>query len=193
MTSHTSRPSRDDVLNAFAVEPTPGRETLERYLRDYPDLADDLIDLSRELSRDYCEDKEPLSPEDEALIDAAWRRHQESTRRTTTNPFDALSPDKVRDLAMKLEVPRQIITAFRDRQVETTSVPRHFLSRLAAALDVTLGVLVDILALPQTPDPARSYKSNAKPHMDAPVSFERLLIDAGVPDEKRFILMTDDN
>ena len=44
-----SRPSREDVLYAFAVEPTSGRETLERYLRDYPEYTTELIDLSYDL------------------------------------------------------------------------------------------------------------------------------------------------
>lgn len=66
---------REDVLNAFAVEGAPGRATLERYLRLYPEHAIDLIDLARELSHDdRDDDKAPLSAEDAALIDAAWAR-----------------------------------------------------------------------------------------------------------------------
>lgn len=192
MTSHISRPSRDDVLNAFSVEPDPGRETLERYLRDHPDLAPELVDLSRELSRGVCEDEEPLTPEDEALIDAGWSRHRGATPKSVS-PFDALSLDELRDLAKRLEVPRQVITAFRERRVDVASVPRRFLTRLAAALNSTLDLLVSTLGPQHTPDLARSYKSNTKPMVAAPVSFERLLIDAGVPEERRAGLMADDN
>lgn len=42
-------PDRDHILYAFAIEPTHDRATLERYLRLYPDAAEDLIDLSLEL------------------------------------------------------------------------------------------------------------------------------------------------
>ncbi|MFP2959188.1 hypothetical protein ACLEPN_15430 [Myxococcus sp. 1LA] len=193
MTSHTSRPSRDDVLNAFAVESDSSRETLERYLREFPDLAEDLVDLSRELGRDFCEDEEPLSAEDEALIDAAWHRHREITPKISESPFDTLSLERLRDLSARLEVPRQVITAFRDRQVDIDSVPRRFLTRMAAALDVTLDMITEAFLLPQAPDLARSYKSNMKPRAVVPVSFERLLVDAGVPDEQRALLMADDN
>jgi hypothetical protein len=46
------RPSREAVLDAFAVESEPDRSTLERYLRLYPEYAAELVDLSRELSRE---------------------------------------------------------------------------------------------------------------------------------------------
>ena len=51
MNQFASAPSREDVLDAFAVEPNHERNTLERYLRDYPQYAAELVDLSRELSR----------------------------------------------------------------------------------------------------------------------------------------------
>jgi hypothetical protein len=44
--------SEEDILYSFAVEESHGKETLEQYLRDYPRLADELIDLSYELSRE---------------------------------------------------------------------------------------------------------------------------------------------
>jgi hypothetical protein len=66
------RPPREFVLDSFAVESEPGRSTLERYLRLYPEYAGDLIDLSRELSREIYEDDPPLSAADQARIDTAW-------------------------------------------------------------------------------------------------------------------------
>lgn len=39
----------EDVLYAFSVEPKHDRQTLENYLRRYPELAEELIDLSHEL------------------------------------------------------------------------------------------------------------------------------------------------
>jgi len=39
----------EDVLYAFSVEPKHDRQTLENYLLRYPELAEELIDLSHEL------------------------------------------------------------------------------------------------------------------------------------------------
>ena len=55
MSPAATRPSRESVLDAFAVESEPGRSTLERYLRLYPEYAGELIDLSRELSREVSQ------------------------------------------------------------------------------------------------------------------------------------------
>jgi GrpB-like predicted nucleotidyltransferase (UPF0157 family) len=60
------------------MEPDSGRETLERYLRAHPQFAAELVDLSRELTREVREDETPLSAKERAMIDAAWRRHVEA-------------------------------------------------------------------------------------------------------------------
>lgn len=40
MKPNASKP-REDVLNAFAVEPDPSADTLDRYVREYPEYAVD--------------------------------------------------------------------------------------------------------------------------------------------------------
>jgi hypothetical protein len=192
MTSPAQHPSLEDVLDAFSVEPSLGRETLERYLRRYPQFAAPLMDLSRELHRGMPTLAGPDSPEDEARIDAAWRQHIEAVEpQAQADLFAALSTQQLRDLGQALDVPRQVITAFRDRRVILDSVPRHFLGRLAAAVNQPLERLAASLVLVTQPALARSYKSDAKPTAGEPVTFERLLIDAGVPEAKRARLLTD--
>ena len=159
----TPQSSRDDVLDAFAVEQDIGRETLERYLRDYPQYAAELVDLSRELSRVIVEDDEPLSAEDLALVDAAWRRHLEATPMPIVDPIAALSVAESRTIARDLGVPRQIITAFRERKVIVASVPRRFLAHLASAVNSTVEAIESALAFPPPQSPARSYKADEKP------------------------------
>lgn len=192
MTSPTQNPSLEDVLGAFSVEPDPGRETLAMYIRRYPQFADPLIDLSRELHRELASAAKPHTAEDEARIDAAWRRHVDALNpQTQADLFAALSTQELRNLSKALDVPRQVITAFRDRRVILDSVPRHFLERLAAAVHQPLERLAASLVPAAQPVPARSYKSDAKPTAGEPVTFERLLIDAGVPDDKRARLLVD--
>jgi hypothetical protein len=196
MSSPTQRPSLEDVLGAFSVEPSPGRETLERYLRRYPEFAWPLVDLSRELHRALPDFEQPDTPEDEARIDAAWHRHIESVNpEARTDLFAALSTQQLRDLSKALDVPRQVITAFRERRVILDSVPRYFLSRLAAALNQTLERLATNLAPFTQPFAqsalARSHKSDVKPAAGEPVTLERLLIDAGVPEDKRARILAD--
>jgi hypothetical protein len=192
MTSPIQQPSLEDVLGAFSVESAPDRETLELYLRRYPQFADALIDLSRELHRTLPSSAAPLPAEHEAKIDAAWRRHVEAlSPPAQVDLFAALSTQELRDLSNALDVPRQVITAFRDRRVIMDSVPRHFLRRLAALVHQPLERLAASLVPATQPALARSYKSDTKPTAGEPVTFERLLIDAGVPDDKRAQLLAD--
>lgn len=189
MTSASIQPSRDDVLMAFAVEDGPRRERLERYLRDFPDYAEDLIDLSRELSRDPCEDEEPLSADDGALIDAAWEIFVRAEAQAH-DPFADLSPGDLRDLSRQLEVPRQVVMALREGRVLVTTVPRRFLARLAASLRTTIEVIEEHWGYSAQPQ-VRSYKAEGKPQAINAVSFERVLVEAGVPEEQRAQLMAD--
>jgi hypothetical protein len=182
------------VLGAFAVEPDPGRETLERYLKRYPDFAGPLVDLSRELHRELFDSGRPLSPDEKAYIDAAWRRHIAAIGAQPliqTDLFAALSTQQLRDLAKTLDVPRQVITAFRDRLVLIETVPRRFLERMAAAIQKPRNTLTANFAPVAFAISTRSYKADAKPTASQPVAFERLLIDAGVSDEKRARLLAD--
>ena len=191
MSGATDQPSKHDVLDAFAVEVDPGRETLERYLRTYPQYASELVDLSRELARQYPPDETPLSGEDQAKIDAAWLRHAAAAPVAIADPFAALSVQELRDVAKRLGVPRQVLTAFRNRRVQLSTVPRRFLARLAEATNSSLDHLVDALSSPRSSEFARSYKADEKPIASESVSFEQVLIDAGVPEGKRAQLMSE--
>jgi hypothetical protein len=185
------QPSREEVLYAFAVEPDSGRNTLEQYLRDYPQYANELIDLSYELSREVCEDETPLSNEDLAMIDRLWLRHIEAVPSETMDPLASLSVAELRDLAKHLDVPRQVITAFRERRVEFASVPTPFLERFASAINSTVEALRNAFALPS--ELTRSYKAAGRPEAQTSVTFEQILIEAGVPLDKRALLMAGEN
>jgi hypothetical protein len=185
-----ARPSRESVLDAFAVESEPGRSTLERYLRLYPEYTEQLIDLARELSRESCENAAPLSAADEALIDAAWSRHTKAVPAAASDPFAALTVDDRRTVAQVLDVPRQVVTALCERRVSLSSIPRRFLTMLAEAMRSSVAQLESSWR----PAPllvARSYKADSKPAAGDQVTFEQVLIDAGVPPEKRARLLAE--
>jgi hypothetical protein len=183
--------SIEDVLHAFAVEPAHDRATLERYLRDYPQYAMELAHLSYELSRTDIEPSS-LSAKDRAAIDEAWKFYSGSSAVVTVDIFACLSVPQLRELAKVLGVPRQIITAFRERKVIGSSIPRRFLARVAAALNTTLEQVNAALSLPPHTACVRSHKADEKPVYAGPATFEQLLIDAQVPAEKRAELMGDD-
>ena len=87
MSRLTDELSRQEVLDAFAVEAGAGRGTLERYLRAYPQFATELLDLSRMLASQFWDEETPLSQEDEAKIDAAWLSHAAAGPAAVSDPF----------------------------------------------------------------------------------------------------------
>lgn len=192
MTPPDSSPTCDDVLNAFAVEANHDRPTLERYLRDYPQYAAELVDLSQELARDLPVSTVPLSGEDQSMIDSAWERHIGRVS-DPGDPFASLTLIQWRAAANELGVPRQILSAFRERKVIATSVPRSFLERLAATMNTTVDWWRDALALLLMLVPAfRQYKADARPAVDHQVTFERLLADAQITGEQRSFLLAEE-
>ena len=191
--SNYSEPSREDILYAFAVEPTSDRETLERYLNNYPEYSVELIDLSYELSCDSPEDNTPLSNEEIGLIDQLWQQHiKVDAEKKNIDPFANLTVAAQRQLASQLDIPRQVLTAFREHKVEPSSIPSPFLERLAAALNITVELLINTLGQPPQVSQARSYKSDTRPETNRQVNFEQVLIEAEVPSDKRMLLMKTD-
>ena len=191
MSPADARPSRESVLDAFAVESEPSRSTLERYLRLYPEYAGELIDLSRELNREACNDTAPLSAAYRASVDAAWSQHAAAVPARAADPFAALTVEDWRAVARVLDVPRQVVTALRERRVSLMSIPRRFLQRFAEETRSTLVQLEASWGPARQLAGARSYKADGKPTAGEQVTFEQVLIDAGVPVEKRSQLLAE--
>lgn len=189
MSPAAKRPSRESVLDAFAVESEPDRSTLERYLRLYPEYAGELVDLSRELSHEVYNETAPLSAADQALIDGAWTQHAAAMQVATVDPLASLTVDDWRAVAQRLDVPRQVVTALRERRVSRVSIPRRFFEKLAEAVSSTVAQLE--LSWGPAQLAARSYKADAKPTVGEQVTLEQVLIDAGVPAEKRARLLAE--
>lgn len=191
MPTHLPKLSLDQVLESFAMEHDVDGQALRRYLQQYPEYAPQLVDLSQEIFRFDILDESPLSMEDQMRIDTAWSRIQSAPTKAVTDLFADLSVPKLREVAQTLDVPRQVITAFRERAVIVASIPMRFLTKLAGLLGSSVQDLQDSLSLPPQAQ-ARSYKADGKPSEAARVTFEQLLRDAGQSDEQIELLLADD-
>lgn len=188
-----SIPSLEDVLDAYALEADNDNATLERYLRDYPQHAAELVELSRELDRPVDVSTTPLTEADHVLIAQAWTQFVSASGSATSTPLLALQPAKMREIAGTFGLPRQVLSAFRERRVVVESVPRYFLERLAEALGTPFEAFRTSLARAPNSLPRfaenRSYKGDEKPEVPQQVTFEQLLVDARVPPDKIAELM----
>ncbi len=190
MNVKTSQPRCEEVLSAFAVEPNHDSQTLQRYLKEYPQYAVEIASLSHEISRKI--QSTPLSDKDKAAIDAAWKKHATAISIRPDDVFASLPLLKLREVAITLGIPQQVIAAFKEHKVIVATIPKRFLARLSAAINKTVEEVTAALAFSEGPACTRSHKSDEKPKVVEPVSFERLLIDAEVPADKRAELMAND-
>ena len=150
-----TRPTdREAILYAFAVESSHDRNTLERYLRDYPELAEDLIDLTSELRLSEALGPSPTSAAEDIGVEAAWReflacKPQESSSNKAMNPFALFRGEAFARLADVVNVPRSFLTPFRDGLVAAASIPDRFVRRLAQAMNASVESLLQYFADPQ--------------------------------------------
>jgi len=114
----TKPTDRETILYAFAVEANHDRNTLERYLRGFPELAEDLIDLTSELMLSEALGPSPADVAD-TDTEAAWQEFfacgpQETCVAQAPNPFARFKGQAFADLADAVRVPRSFLTPFRD-------------------------------------------------------------------------------
>lgn len=188
MSADDRRPSLEAVLDAFAAEGDADRMTLERYLRLYPEYVGEIVDLASEMRRELEESSAPLTTAELALIDLAWARYVAGPQQIPAKPAPALTAEEWRTVAQLLGVPRQVVTALRERRVALSTIPRGFLRRFAEATGSSLEELQSAwTSVPLVG--ARSYKADDKPNSGGQVAFEQVLIEAGVSDDKRAQLL----
>jgi len=191
MTGLSPQASLEEVLESFSIEHDVGTATLQKYLTAYPAFANEIVDLSREMAKTLAEDEEPLSEYDRRLISSAVTRIQNAPGKTMIDPFADLSAQKMRDISKALNLPRQVVMAFRERIVAAESIPQRFLSKFAELLQSSVQQLTTSLEQPPMAV-AGSYKSDGKPCNVQKITFEQLLRDADLSEEDIATLMEED-
>jgi hypothetical protein len=192
----TSEKSAEDVLFAFSVEPRHDRQTLERYLKSYPQLADDLLDLSHELRISASLGATDVLAEDEASFQAAWQQYaavvpQSVPSASVENLFNRFKGKGFVALAEALLIPRSVLVALRDRLVVPSSIPRGFIRRFAKAADATVEAAQQYFALPPVTSAAASFKADQKPAAQPQITFEALLAHSNLTEEQTVALQKD--
>jgi hypothetical protein len=188
---NTPQISIDEVLEAFSLEADAGTQTLQRYLREYPQFSDELIDLSNEIFQFSLVEEGELFDTDRARMESALTQFRSVASRVAQAALERLAPERQRELAQALGVPRQVILAFVERGVIANTVPRRFLARMAEGLRISVRDMVAHLSQPPR-QTVRYAKADDKPQEAGQVSFEQLLRDAGVSEEQTAELLRDE-
>lgn len=177
----------EEILSAFAVEPAHDKATLDLYLKQHPELAAELIELSLELEMaDPTE--EDVFDTDSPTVNAAWAAFNAGG--ATDAPVTAAS--FTREVANNLGIKLSALMGLRDKKVEIQSLPVAFSARLSRALATSVERLKDYLAGPQAMPAGASFKSDAKPEQKSKISIEQLLAECGhTPEQIANILRED--
>ncbi len=187
---------KEGVLYAFAVEPNHDQTTLERYLKQYPELAEELVDLLGELRLEdvYRPDLSAAIPD--AGAEAAWQQFlacgpQQACITETPDPFARFFGLPFVELADTLNVPRSFLTPFRDGLVAADSIPTAFVRRLAKAMDATVESLQAHFSVPRPGPIARAFKSDETPSHQGQTTFRELIDNTEMGEEQRRMLLQD--
>lgn len=177
MTADNTRPDEEEVLMSFAVEPLHDRATLERYIAEYPQYTQALIDCAIELMLDSARPEAELAPND-AVVDLAWERFQAAmappdvTPEVVADPFAKVGPTMFKAIAKRLDLSSLFLVRVRGRAIAAATYPQRFIQRLAGELETSPMALLDFLRAPPTMAPGLSFRSAVKPEVADQISFE---------------------
>ncbi len=184
MTAQTSKqsegPDEEEVLLAFAVEQVQSRETLARYVREYPQYAQALIDCSIEIMLQATRDEGILTAS-QAAVDDAWDHFEAAmdgfapVQVAPVNPFAKLNPAALRVLGVQLGINSLLLARLRDRAIDAATIPKRFVQRLAASLGVPHDDVAIYLGGRPTMASGQSYRSSEKPAVIEQISFEQAI------------------
>lgn len=192
----SSQDEREAILYAFAVEAKHDRTTFERYLRQYPELSQELTDLLSELRLDEA----ALHARDTATRDwsASWQRFRAckpnpATIAVAVSPFERFRGAAFVSLARTLNVSRSFLTAFRDGLVVASSIPDSFVSRFANATGLTIEAVRRFFSQPPTVLLGRQFKADNTPAHQGQKTFEELVRASDMTEVQRRMLLEDDH
>lgn len=178
MTSNNTRSDEDEVLITFAIEPAHDRATLERYIAEYPQYTQALIDCAIELMLASTRpEAEPTRSE--AVVDKAWKQFQaamapiDEAPEIVIDPFAKLGPASSKALAQRMDITSLFLLRVRNRAIAVVTYPQRFIQQLADELQTSPNALLDYLRTPPTMAPGLSFRSAAKPEVADQVSFEK--------------------
>lgn len=183
--------TRENALYAFAVEPNHNRETLDRYLKKYPQLAKELIDLSSELRLQASSAPPSATPIDDPGLEDAWANFSSIYPDSipVTNPFAKFRGQELVDLCASLRLPRSVVIAMRDCLLVPDSIPVRLIDAISNLSGETRDAVRQYFdQSPKTPATIE-FKADKKPTEIERRTFEQLIEDTELTDEQHKSVM----
>jgi len=165
----------ESVLMAFFMEPSRGRETIERYIREYPQHATSLIDCLIDLQHEPSADDAPATEVPDSAVDKAWQRFERAVQQpdaAVANPFAKLNTSSFKSLARSLDVSNLFLMRVRDRAIRAATIPTRFVEKLASELGTTVQAVGAYLQGPPSMVSSQAFRSSVKPSVGEQITFD---------------------
>jgi len=181
----------ESVLMAFSMELSHGRETLERYIREYPQHAAALIDCSIDLLNEPSADDVPATEVPDSAVDKAWQRFVQAVQQPdaeVVNPFAKLNTSSFKSLARSMDVSNLFLMRVRDRAIHAATIPPRFVEKLAAELGATVHAVGAYLqGLPGMVS-GQAFRSSVKPSVGEQITFDQAVATSQLTPEQQATL-----
>ena len=164
---------RENILSDFAMESDLTSKVLRAYIQRHPGLALELTDLFHELTMVDLENAAGSIQDTEEF-------EAEGLEEGIALVGTALSGSGLRDLARRLELPRDFVAGFRDARVRLGSVPSNVLLNLARAIDVKSQYFVAYLQRQPGTTGAVAFKADAKPQGPSVLEYDKFIESLGL-------------
>lgn len=191
--NENTKPSAEEVILAFAVEPIHDRKTLERYLSEYPEYSEALVDYSIELTLDGTRSDNVVESTENG-VEHAWRRFHEiisvDNDAPLINPFAKLNPTAFKSLAKRLDITNLLLVRLRDRAIEPMTIPMRFVQKLADELEVTVDAVLAFLNGSPSMISNHSFRSSAKPMVTNQITFQKAIETSQLTESQKNTLKT---
>ncbi len=170
--------NRADILAEFAMEETIDHSTLQTYIAQHPELANDLLDLFNEcVIADLDVEEASIQLETKSA---------EVLAGSSQAVADALYGNGVRQLADELELPRSFLIGLHSDVVRLSSMPGKFLKNLAVA---TKAKTQDVMeAMQYGNGQSFAHKADQKPHASDAMTFSDYVDQADLKPEEQAAL-----
>lgn len=190
-TSKLFAADEESVLMAFSMEVHNGRETLERYIREYPQHATALIDCSVDLLHEPSACDVPATEVPDSVIDKAWQRFEQALQQpgaAVANPFAKLNTSSFKSLARSLDVSNLFLMRVRDRAIRAVTIPVRFVERLASELGATVQAVDTYLQGPPGMVSGQAFRSSVKPSVGEQITFDQAVATSQLTPEQQATL-----
>lgn len=190
-TSKQFAADEESVLMAFSTEPSHGRETLERYIKEYPQHATALIDCSIDLLHASPAEDVSATVVPDSTVDKAWQRFERAVQQTdaeVANPFAKLNTSGFKSLARRLDVSNLFLMRVRDRAISAATIPARFIEKLASELGATAQAVAAYLQGLPGMFSGHAFRSSMKPSMGEQITFDQAVATSQLTPEQQATL-----